>query len=314
MANILTIFLLISTLVTGIFWIFYRVKDVKNYLINKKIFKNNHLYQKNIIKLKDRIYFFDSLASFFPIFLIIFIVRSFIYEPFQIPSGSMMPTLLVGDFILVEKFSYGIKEPITHKTLIKTSKPKRGDIVVFKNPKDHNTDYIKRIIGLPGDKIKYDFNSKHMHICANYLNKKKCQGELLINYSNPKTSNFIQKIYFFNKENTIEEKKIYNSLYFNIVEENLNNVKHNILLLNEMKNSKKDYFQQENMPKLTWIVPKGEYFMMGDNRDNSLDSRYWGFVPEKNLVGKAIKIWMSFDKNENEWPTGIRINRIGNIY
>ncbi|WAI12015.1 MAG: signal peptidase I [Buchnera aphidicola (Macrosiphum albifrons)] len=314
MANILTIFLLISTLVTGIFWIFYRFKDLKNYLINKKIFKNNHLYQKNIIKFKDRIYFFDSLASFFPIFLIIFIVRSFIYEPFQIPSGSMMPTLLVGDFILVEKFSYGIKEPITHKTLIKTSKPKRGDIVVFKNPKDHNTDYIKRIIGLPGDKIKYDFNSKHMHICANYLNKKKCPEELLINYSNPKSSNFIQKIYFFNKENTIEEKKIYNSLYFNIVEENLNNVKHNILLLDEMKNSKKDYFQQENMPKLTWIVPKGEYFMMGDNRDNSLDSRYWGFVPEKNLVGKAIKIWMSFDKNENEWPTGIRINRIGNIY
>ncbi|QCI22708.1 signal peptidase I [Buchnera aphidicola] len=314
MANILTIFLLISTLVTGIFWIFYRFKNLKNYLINKKILKNNHLYQKNVIKLKDRIYFFDSLASFFPIFLIIFIVRSFIYEPFQIPSGSMMPTLLVGDFILVEKFSYGIKEPITHKILIKTSKPKRGDIVVFQHPKDHNINYIKRIIGLPGDKIKYNFNSKHMHICANYSNKKKCQEKLLINYSRPKSSDFIQKIYFSNKENTTKEKKIYNSLYFNIIEENLNNFKHNILLLDEMKNSKKDYFQQKNMPKLTWIVPKDQYFMMGDNRDNSLDSRYWGFVPEKNLVGKAIKIWMSFEKNENEWPTGIRINRIGNIY
>ncbi|QCI17656.1 signal peptidase I [Buchnera aphidicola (Acyrthosiphon lactucae)] len=314
MANILTIFLLISTLVTGILWIFYHIKNIKNYLINKKIIKNNNLYQKNTVILKNRIYFFESLASFFPIFLIIFIVRSFIYEPFQIPSGSMMPTLLVGDFILVEKFSYGIKEPITHKILIHTKNPQRGDVVVFKNPKDHNVNYIKRIIGLPGDKIKYNINNKHIHIYTNYLNKKQCKEKLLINYSKSKISKFIQKVYFFNEKNKKEEKKIYNSLYFDVVEENINNVRHDILLLNNIKNSTKDYFQQENMPKLTWIVPKGEYFMMGDNRDNSLDSRYWGFVPEKNLVGKAIKIWMSFDKNENEWPTGIRINRIGNIY
>jgi len=314
MANILTIFLLISTLVTGIFWIFYCIKNIKNYLVNKKIIKNNHLSQKSEVNLKNKIYFFESLSSFFPIFLIIFIIRSFIYEPFQIPSGSMMPTLLVGDFILVEKFSYGIKEPITHTILINTNHPKRGDIVVFRHPIDYNTNYIKRVIGLPGDKITYNIKNKHIKICMNYYNKKKCEERLIINYSKPRLSNFFQKIYFFNEKNTTEEKKIYNSLYFDIVEENINNVKHNILFLNKIKNPQKDYFQQENMPKLTWIVPEGAYFMMGDNRDNSLDSRYWGFVPEKNLVGKAIKIWMSFDKNENEWPTGIRINRIGNIH
>ncbi|ACL30071.1 signal peptidase I [Buchnera aphidicola str. APS (Acyrthosiphon pisum)] len=314
MANILTIFLLISTLVTGIFWSFYCIKSFKNYLINKKIINNNNFHQEKIEKSKNKTYFLKSLASFFPIFLAIFIIRSFIYEPFQIPSGSMMPTLLVGDFILVEKFSYGIKEPITHKILIRTKKPNRGDIAVFQHPTDHNINYIKRIIGLPGDKIRYDLHDKHIHICTNYSDQRGCEKKISINYSQSRSSNFIQKIYFSNKNNIKEDKNIYNSLYFDIVEEIIEDVKHSILLLNSIKNTKENYFQQKNMPKLTWIVPKGEYFMMGDNRDNSLDSRYWGFVPEKNLVGKAIKIWMSFDKNENEWPTGIRINRIGSIH
>jgi signal peptidase I len=314
MANILTIVLLFSTLLTGIFWIFYRVKKIKRYLMNKKIIKKNNIPQKNTVKLNNQIYFFESLGSFFPIFLLIFIIRSFLYEPFQISSGSMMPTLLVGDFILVEKFSYGIKEPITNKTLINISHPKRGDIVVFKYPLDYKVDYIKRIVGLPGDKIKYDIHNKHIKICPNYLNKKNCKHKLLISYSQAEQSNFIQKIYIFNKNNFIEQKKTYNSLYFDIVQENIDHLKHNIILLNNFKHSQKNYYRQKNMPKLTWIVPKGEYFMMGDSRDNSLDSRYWGFVPEKNLVGRAIKIWMSFDKNENEWPTGIRISRIGNIY
>lgn len=308
MANILTIFLLISTFFTGIIWIFYRIKSIQYSFFNKKIIKKNDFYIENKIR------FLESFSSFFPIFLTIFIIRSFIYEPFQIPSGSMMPTLLVGDFILVEKFSYGIKEPITQTTLIQTNKPKRGDIVVFKHPTDHNIDYIKRVIGLPGDKIKYNIKNKHIKICTNFLENKNCQEKLLISYSKTKQNNFIQKIYFLNKDNLLQKKEEYNSLYFNIVEENINNFKHNILLLNNIKSVKKDYYKQKNMPKLTWIVPQGKYFMMGDNRDNSLDSRYWGFVPEKNLVGKAVKIWMSFDKNENEWPTGIRINRIGNIY
>ncbi|QCI15939.1 signal peptidase I [Buchnera aphidicola] len=313
MSNILTIFLLISTFFTGIFWVFYRIKNIKNYLINKKIIKKNNSYKNNNTILNCKT-FLQSLASFFPVFLFVFIMRSFIYEPFQIPSGSMMPTLLVGDFIIVEKFSYGIKDPITNKTLIDIGHPKRGDIVVFKHPLEHNLYYIKRVIGLPGDKIEYNIHNKHVKICKNYLIKKNCTKKILIRYSQAKSSNFIQKIYLFNNEYSTSQQKTYNSLYFDILQEDINNFKHNILLLSNIKNPKQEYYQQKNMPKLTWIVPKGEYFMMGDNRDNSLDSRYWGFVPEKNLVGKAIKIWMSFDKNENEWPTGIRINRIGNIY
>ncbi|QCI23801.1 signal peptidase I [Buchnera aphidicola (Macrosiphoniella sanborni)] len=310
MAYIVTLFFLTSTLITGIFWIYYCIKNLQYYCLNKKKNKNEHQ-----LKASDKRYFFESLASFFPIFLTIFIIRSFIYEPFHIPSGSMMPTLLIGDFILVEKFTYGVKEPITHKTLINIGHPQRGDIVVFRHPYDYNTNYIKRVIGLPGDKITYDTQKKHIHICTNYINQKNCKEELVFHYSKPQLSNFFQKIYFLDKNNnSIKSKKTYDLLYYDIVEENTNTMKYNILLLNNIKNSKQNYFHQKNMPKLTWIVPKNKYFMMGDNRDNSLDSRYWGFVPEENLVGKAIKIWMSFDKNENEWPTGIRINRIGNIY
>lgn len=242
--------------------------------------------------------------------LSIFIIRSFIYEPFQIPSGSMMPTLLIGDFILVEKFSYGIKEPITQKILMHTNSPKRGDIAVFRHPKN-NMYYIKRIIGLPGDKVTYNIHEKNIKVCINYIKENNCQKKIFIQHSRKKLSNFFQKIYFFY---TPEQKKIYNSIFFKIAKEDIHGLKHDILLLDKKINNLNNYYKQKNMPKLTWLVPSGEYFMMGDNRDNSLDSRYWGFVPEKNLLGKATKIWMSFEKEENKWPTNIRFNRIGNIY
>ncbi|WP_295164528.1 signal peptidase I [uncultured Buchnera sp.] len=312
MRNILTVFLLVSTFFTGILWIIYRIPLIKNYFYDKKKTKNNNIFLINKITIENKKCFFRSLSSLFPTFFIVLIIRSFIYEPFQIPSGSMMPTLLIGDFILVEKFSYGIKEPITNKTLIRINSPQRGDIVVFKHPKN-NIDYIKRIIGLPGDKIQYDINKKKLKVCINYINQKNCKNKLFIKYSKTELSNFFQKIYLFN-ENKPEEERIYNSIYFKKVEEQINDLKHNILILDGIKSKKNDYYHQPDMPKLIWIVPKNKYFMMGDNRDNSLDSRYWGFVPEENLLGKAIKIWMSFEKKENEWPTGIRINRIGNIY
>lgn len=309
MADILTFFLIISTLFTGIFWFYYRIICIKKYIFNKKIDKK---YIKISLKNSNKKDFFQSFSSFFPVFLIVFIIRSFIYEPFQIPSGSMMPTLLIGDFILVDKFSYGIRNPITHRLLIKKNHPKRGDIVVFKHPINGNN-YIKRVIGLPGDQIVYNMKTKHITISNQCNIPKKCQRKILVHYSKLRVSKFFQKIYFLNKKNVNQEKTTYNSSYFYITQEEIDGFKHDILLLNGVISTKR-YYHQKGIKKLTWIVPKNKYFMMGDNRDNSLDSRYWGFVSENNLIGKATAIWMSIKKNENYWPVGIRLNRIGGIY
>lgn len=254
----------------------------------------------------------------YPILLIIFIFRSFFYEPFKIPSASMMPTLLIGDFIIVEKFSYFLKNPITNKIILFISKPKYGDVVVFQYPKNTKTLFIKRIIGLPTDKIIYNEKTKEIKIYKLYkhkyiLNKK------IISYSKERNSNFIEEINFlknnineiFWNKNNIKYKKP-NSIFLNLIEkkENINNINYNILLIPNIL--LKYIYKNSSTNKIkTWIIPKNMYFVMGDYRDNSEDSRYWGFVHQNNLIGKAKYIWMSLEKEENHWLHKIRFDRIG---
>jgi len=195
--------------------------------------------------------------SFFPVILVVFLIRSFIVEPFKIPSGSMMPTLLAGDFILVNKFTYGLRVPILNNTFIQISQPKRGDVFVFHYPPDPSIDYIKRVVGVPGDKIVY--RDKVL-----YVNGQKIETTFDANYD-----------YAASGLNMIYAKRYH---------EQLVDKKHDILIDDASGTRDVDL-----------VVPPGNYFAMGDNRDNSKDSRYWGFVPEANLVGKAFLIWFNFD-------------------
>ena len=213
----------------------------------------------------------EYARSFFPIVLIVLLLRSFIAEPFRIPSGSMMPTLLVGDFILVNKFTYGIRLPVINKKIIELSEPNRGDIVVFRYPKDPTVDYIKRIVGLPGDKVVYS-------------NKKLTINDLPVQQTSLGSYQGLGQ----GEEMSGAEDLL----------ENLTGVEHRILIRNGTPTV-----------EFVYVVPEGNYFAMGDNRDNSNDSRYWGSVPEANLVGKAFFIWMSWD-----WQNkGVGFDRIGTV-
>lgn len=195
--------------------------------------------------------------SFFPVILVVFMIRSFVVEPFKIPSASMMPTLIAGDFILVNKFIYGLRVPILNNTFLEIRHPQRGEVFVFHYPKDPSIDYIKRVVGVPGDKIAY--RDKQL-----YINGKKLDVSYADDYQ-----------YVGSGLSMVVTKRY---------QEQLGEHKHDILL-------------EEEKPSLDGEVevPPGHYFAMGDNRDNSNDSRFWGFVPEENLVGKAFFIWWNFD-------------------
>ncbi|WP_020653266.1 signal peptidase I [Massilia niastensis] len=211
-------------------------------------------------------------GSFFPVIALVFVLRSFLWEPFKIPSSSMVPTLLVGDFILVNKYTYGIRLPIINKKIVQLNDPQRGDVMVFKYPKDMSQDYIKRVIGVPGDKISYE--NKRLTV-----NGKPVEYTPLDDYLD-------------------DQHPVYHKQFV----ENLSGTPHRVLNTDGKRTL--DLGGVENFPhreacdysydKFTCIVPEGNYFMMGDNRDNSADSRYWGFVPDKNIVGKAIVVWMNF--------------------
>ncbi len=323
MANMFALILVIATLVTGVIWCIDRFKWAPARRAKQAAAQaqtGHTLDDKTLAKVAAQPGWVETTASVFPVLTVVLIVRSFIFEPFQIPSGSMMPTLLIGDFILVEKFAYGLKDPITQTTLIPTGHPQRGDVAVFKYPKDPSVDYIKRVIGLPGDKVVFDPASKTLTINPG-CGTGKCDSALPVTYTNIEPSDFIQTFSGFDGNETgngffqvPQGETMRGGLRLGTRKETLGDVTHNILLVNEAQSQANMYYQQPGQPQSTWVVPQGQYFMMGDNRDNSADSRYWGFVPEKNLVGKAVAIWMSFEKQEGQWPTGVRLSRIGGIH
>ncbi|MEK6356650.1 MAG: signal peptidase I [Burkholderia cenocepacia] len=213
----------------------------------------------------------EYTASFFPVILAVFVVRSFVVEPFKIPSGSMVPTLLVGDFILVNKFEYGLRLPVTNTKITQGSPLSRGDVVVFRYPKDESVDYIKRVIGLPGDTVAYQ--DKQLTI-----NGQPVPETPLPDFFDDERQNYAKQF-----EETIGNKK--NAI--------LNNPAVPPFVMGAY-----DYPYRDNCTYnsrgVICKVPPGHYFMMGDNRDNSADSRYWGFVPDRNIVGRAFFIWMNF--------------------
>ena len=194
--------------------------------------------------------------EFFPILLLVFVIRTFLIEPFKIPSGSMMPTLIAGDFIAVNKFAYGLRLPVFNKLIYKIGSPQRGDVFVFHYPKDPSIDYIKRVIGVPGDTIRYE--SKKL-----FINNQELSQSYLGEYE-----------YQLNADLSLKANEFL---------ETNNNLSHSILI--------------HDIPSVTieFTVPEGHYFAMGDNRDNSSDSRVWGFVPDHLLVGKAFVIWLNFN-------------------
>ncbi|MTC36074.1 signal peptidase I [Providencia alcalifaciens] len=319
MANTFAMILTLATLVTGIIWCLDKFKFAparKAKLKKLREVTNGSMNEDELAKAVRRPSWLETGTSIFPVLAIVLIVRSFIYEPFQIPSGSMMPTLLVGDFMLVEKFSYGLKDPITQTTLIETGKPNRGDIAVFKYPKEPNVDFVKRVIGLPGDKIIYNPEAKELTIYPNCADNQ-CTEKLPVTYGPLEPSEWTMVFenssvvdnQYGNYQIPVDQALPSNSLRQYGRSEQLDTVTHQILTINNYITQSK--YVQPGLPLNEWIVPEKHYFMMGDNRDNSSDSRMWGFVPEQNLVGRAVFIWLSLDKQENEWPTGIRFSRIG---
>ena len=287
-----SLLLFVLTLVTFAYWLaerFYFAPRRRAAVVNfeaQDAARRAELSRQGIAKVDDssadtrqallmQPWWLDWTAGLFPVILVVFLLRSFLFEPFKIPSGSMMPTLLVGDLILVNKFHYGIRLPVINKKIVAIDNPARGDVMVFRFPKDPSTDYIKRVIGLPGDEIAFH------------------DQQLFVN-GQPAKLDPLPPPGFYD-----EEARRYAPEFT----EHLGDVEHRILINPQSTpffgNPDSNAFPfRENCRYsaggVTCKVPAGNYFMMGDNRDNSLDSRYWGFVPDENIVGKAFWVWMNF--------------------
>ncbi len=312
MAVYFSIFLVILTFVTGIVWFvnkFYLAPQRALKLTQAEQQCEGELSESVKAKIIEPSGAVDTAVQIFPVIAFVLILRSFIYEPFQIPSGSMMPTLLDGDFILVNKFNYGLRDPIARHKFYENGLPERGDVAVFKYPVDPRIDYIKRIVGLPGDRIIY--RDKSLYI------QPACQASDDVC---PEMKKVITE--FVSKGEFGDDLYRYASIMPNKTHEILidNQTNAHIQASNFCRHAGLRLCQQAGTSRDEFIVPAGHYFAMGDNRDNSADSRFWGFVPEENLVGEAVAIWMSFDFENTAddflptWiPTGIRFSRIGGI-
>ena len=280
--------LFLATVVTGLYWLAERL-----YFLPQRELAANRLEAQaarrhadlaargitqvdgDVAQARQRLltqpWWLDWTAGLFPVILAVFVLRSFLFEPFKIPSGSMIPTLLVGDLILVNKFAYGVRLPVINTKLTEGTPPQRGDVMVFRYPPKPSLDYIKRVVGVPGDEVAY--LNKNLTVNGQPVPKKSLPD-------------------FFDEDAM---------LYFKQFEEVLGDKRHRVL--NDDNRPAfipgvEDFQFKQNcrysVEGVVCKVPEGHFFMMGDNRDNSLDSRYWGFVPDRNIVGKAFFIWMNF--------------------
>ena len=280
--------LFLATVVTGAYWLAERLyflpqrRRAAQALLDADTQRRAELDRMGIQKVdgdvaeaRERLlmqpWWLDWTAGLFPVICAVFLLRSFLFEPFKIPSGSMIPTLLVGDLILVNKFTYGIRLPVINKKITEGNPVQRGDVMVFRYPPQPSMDYIKRVVGVPGDEIAY-------------LNKR-----LTVNGKPVDTTALPD---FFDADAM---------RYFKQFDEQLGAQRHRIIVNPDAPafvQGASNFAGREgcrySVEGITCKVPEGQYFMMGDNRDNSLDSRYWGFVPDKNIVGKAFFVWMNF--------------------
>jgi len=248
-----TLLLVALTLLSGVIW-----------LIDSLFFKRRRMDRavREAGKPRREPVAVEYSRSLFPVLLIVLLFRSFLFEPFKIPSGSMIPTLLIGDFILVNKYAYGLRLPVLNTKFLSVGEPERGDVIVFRYPVDPSVSFIKRLIGLPGDTISY--RDKRL-----YVNGEPLETEELGRYSSQDVKCTTPR------KDAVQFSEI------------LGDVTHKVLL-HEASGSRDGQ----------WVVPEGHYFVMGDNRDRSNDSREWGYVPEENLMGRAVGIWLNFDMNK----------------
>jgi signal peptidase I len=283
-----SLLLLILTIVTMAYWLAERFhfapqrRTAAEALEDEANKRRQELQQRGIAKIdtdvsgaRDAVltqpWWLDWTAGLFPVILVVFLLRSFLFEPFKIPSGSMIPTLLVGDLILVNKFHYGIRLPVINKKIVANHDPQRGDVMVFRYPRNPSIDYIKRVVGVPGDEVSYR------------------NQQLFLNGS-PVPSDPMPDFY---NEDILRYKTQFT--------ETFGNKKHGILVdrtrplfirpIDSFPGIENCVYSIEGV---TCKVPAGHYFVMGDNRDNSEDSRFWGFVPDENIVGRAFFVWMNF--------------------